>query len=181
MQLTACKDHDYRITITSATPEGVVFELEGKLDTGADLNCISEDAVDRYGMTTTTEEDEEGDTPNFKVGSGEEVPATGVVRLKYTAGKSNAFYLEKFHVVPGLPHDIIMGKPFMEHTDAVVVNPEFLKDPGEAEPEDEEAPEKDLQLLELHPQSKKGKKSSQTYADKTKAEREAAYIARTGR
>lgn len=136
------------------------------MDTGADKNLISLDAADGHGLLV---EQIEGPKPAFTVGSGETAGLDGIVRWKYSAGDPSQTYTEDLYAKAGLPHDVILGMPFLMHSHAITLNPQFAH----------KQENDDFLLFETQPATKDSKAKRAAFAKQQREEREAAFYART--
>ena len=167
--LPRIQSHTFDITVRSATSTGDVFELKGKVDSGADANCISKEVVDRYGLEMIAEEP--GFEKTFKTGNGQRVPALGQVLLKFAAGHDENTHKEHFHVVPGMNNEVLMGTPFINATGAVKMKGKFkdTEDEKAVKLNEETQTEPDVDVMAIEPSSKKQASSDAAYIQKQKA------------
>ena len=167
--MSRVQNHTFDVTVRSATLDGEYFELKGKIDSGADANCISLAAAELHEMEII--EEEEGFEQTFKTGSGDRAAPKGQVLLKFSAGRDAQLHHEHFHVIENLGEDVLLGHPFIERTGAVKIKGKFKDTPDEAaEREDDDDPE--IDLMALQPPSKKsaaGGSSSKGAIDKKQA------------
>ena len=112
------------------------------MDTGADSNVMSLDIAEMTGLEIQFYEGPEA--PSFTVGSGAGASPMGTVHLTYTAGTAAKQYTQSFEVLEGLPHDVILGAPFLVQAHAITINPDFAHPPSHP----------DFLLLELGPKDK---------------------------
>lgn len=158
---------DWRVQILRSEDEnGMPYHLEVKMDTGADANLISLEAAEAHGLLI---EEIEGPEPAFKVGSGESTGVDGIVRLRYSAGDPSTAYTENFYDKADLPHDIILGMPFLMHSHALIINPRLAH----------QKPDEDFLLFETQPATKESKAKHTSFAAQKRAKREAASKLRT--
>jgi hypothetical protein len=136
------------------------------MDTGADRNFMSLEAADAHNLMV---EQIEGPEPAFTVGSGESTGVEGVVRWTYTAGNPGQQYTETLYAKTGLPHDVMLGMPFLKHSHAITINPQF------AHKQENE----DFLLFETQPATKDSKAKRAAFAAQKREEREAAFRLRT--
>ena len=66
-----------------------------------------------------------GKGPAFTVGSGASTGVEGQVFMRYKAGNPLTAYSEQFYAMDGIPHDIVLGMPFLLHSHALTINPAF--------------------------------------------------------
>ena len=135
------------------------------MDTGSDANWINEEACEIHGLEI---EEAGSDAPTFTVGSGENIGVEGQVHMRYRAGNPTKPYSEQFYVKEGLPHDIILGMPFLLHSHALTINPSFSKQQSNG----------DFLLLETTAASKKTPQDRQNYSAKADARKQANAAAK---
>lgn len=148
--------------IRSEDANGDPFHLEAKMDTGADKNLISLEAAEGHDLMVYAIE---GPEPAFTVGSGATTGVDGIVRLSYSAGHPSQQYTEEFYAMSGLPHDVILGMPFLMHSHAITVNPQF------AHKQENE----DFLLFETQPATGDSKAKNAAFKKQKREEREAAF------
>jgi hypothetical protein len=138
------------------------------MDTGADANLISVQACEEHGLEI---EEPSGNAPTFTVGSGAETGVDGQVFMRYRAGNPPKPYSEEFYAKDGLPHDIILGMPFLLHSHALTLNPSFATKQSSG----------DFLLLETTAASKKTTQQRQAYSSQAAARKQANAAARKAR
>ena len=89
------------------------------LDSGAAINCISLNTLHRIQPNPIILPA----TGSFKTASSAPIIATGKITLSFTLGTH--CLTEDFHVFPSLTQPIILGRPFLSHTKAIM---DFEKD-----------------------------------------------------
>ena len=173
------QNHDYDVTVRSADHTGEPYELHGKIDTGADANCISEDAAKEHDLDIIPEEP--GFETTFKAGDGKKVAPLGQVLLKFSAGQDDQLHTQHFHVVPGMSEDVLLGHPFLERSGAIKFKNKF-KDTEDDQDDrawvkgDEEEP--DIDLMALHPPTKSEAAKNKDFGATVKKQQEAKRAAR---
>lgn len=90
--------------LTTSNHRGQVFQLEAKMDTGADLNFMNAAAARGHQIDYDIMEGPE--MPSATVGSGGHVSPDGIATVKYTAGVHQKTYTEDFYISEGVPHDV---------------------------------------------------------------------------
>ena len=100
----------------------------------------------------------------------------GIATLRYRAGISQTEYMEEFYVKDDIPHDVILGLPFLQHSHAITINPDFAMPPDPSGAASDE-----LCVFETQPATKESQASHAAFRAQKLAERQAAYKARTGR
>ena len=167
-------DDEWRIQrLSTADDLGNPYTLEALMDTGATQNFMSEEAVLAHGIEYAPMQGPE--MPAVKTGAGEMQPE-GIVTLRYRAGISQSMYEEEFLVKDGIPHDVILGLPFLQHSHAITINPDFAMPP-----DDEGNTSEELCVFETTPATKESREAHAAFRAQKLAERQAAYKVRTGR
>ena len=113
--------------------------------------------------------------PAVKTGAGDMQPE-GIVTIRYRAGISQTLYEEEFLVKDNIPHDVILGLPFLQHSHAITINPDFAMPPDE-----QGAPSDELCVFETTPATKESQAAHAAFRAQKLAERQATYRARTKR
>ncbi|MCJ1406785.1 hypothetical protein MMC19_000854 [Ptychographa xylographoides] len=130
---------DWRmIHLKAKTHSGTVFSIIGEMDTGADLNFIDLDIVQRY---MPMEIDTECVTPEIEVGNGNKFRPYGKLRIPYQAGRDKDFQPEaEFWVVEHLPRHVILGGDLLYRAHLITVDNELENVEAETAPDVPEEP-----------------------------------------
>jgi hypothetical protein len=114
--------------------------------------------------TTSSSKPSRAPTPPSTAGSAESTGVDGIARLSYNAGDPSTRYTEDFYAKADLPHDVILGMPFLMHSHALTINPRFAH----------QEPNEDFLLFELRPATEESKKRRAAFAEQKRAEKEAS-------
>jgi hypothetical protein len=110
--------------------------LSALLDTGANCNFISEGTLSALSLKDATRKLRPPEEISVAGGS---ITAIHVVKVKWRFVNETAFYTHMFYVVPGLEHEIVIGRTFIfEHgllTNNLELHPPNLLENDERVPE----------------------------------------------
>ena len=110
--------------------------------------------------------EEPGFEKTFKTGNGEMVQSAGVVILKFSFDKEDRIHKERFHVVPGMSNDVLLGTPFLRASGAIKMKGKFKEtDEEKAETEALHADsEGDIDVMASQPPTKAEKAADDAHA-----------------
>jgi hypothetical protein len=137
------------------------------MDTGADKNVIKQSVVQTHHIATLLLEG----PATFNTGGGA-ADATGIATLHYRAGTDQKLYSQEFTVMDtAFNEDLVLGKPFMEESHAIMLNPNFAHPTNPP----------DFLLIEQDTATPEQEQALDAKVKQRNEEHKAAYLARTGR